>query len=235
MQELRRIFLFSQLTDSALAELSTALKVRDLDAGQVLFNLGDLGDEMFVIQAGHVGIFVSDSSEAEAESPIRIFAPGETLGEMALIDGSPRSASARALEPSQVLVLTRREFHRLLSNNPDMAISIMSDLSSRIRYNTEFLSQVRDWVKRIAEGNYDREFAPAQGYQDRSVASLAAEFAQMAAQVRQREEDLRREVRELRIKIDESQRQRQVEEIVGSDYFQTLQAKAKNLRRAKSG
>jgi hypothetical protein len=59
---------------------------------------------------------------------------------------------------------------------------------------------------------------------------LAAEFAQMTIQVKQREEELRRQVRRLSIQIDQAKKERQVEEIVESDYFQSLRAQAKKLR-----
>jgi CRP-like cAMP-binding protein len=229
--ELKRISLFSQLGDEYLATTLAALKTKQFSQGEILFNLGDPGDEMFVVQTGSVAVFAPSKDKPGDESPIRIFGPNETVGEMALIDGQPRSLSGRALEPTQVLVLTRQDFHRLLHEHPDMAIAVMTSLNERIRYTTEFLSEVSEWVRRVAEGNYERGFRPSADYQDRSISALAREFAQMAAQVKKREEELRQQVAQLRIEIDETKKQRQVDEIVGSDYFQSLQARAKNLRR----
>jgi signal transduction histidine kinase len=115
-----------------------------------------------------------------------------------------------------------------------VATAVMGGLSDRIRYTTEFLSEVREWVKRVAEGRYDREFKPQADYQDRSIAALAGEFAQMAAHVQKREEELRQEIMQLRIEIDEAKKARQVSEIVESDFFQDLQSKARRMRQQKS-
>ena len=71
------------------------------------------------------------------------------------------------------------------------------------------------------------------GYRDETLAILAAEFAEMATQVREREEALQRQVEQLRIEIDEVKKQRQVDEIVESDYFQSLKSKAATLRQKR--
>jgi len=154
---------------------------------------------------------------------------------MALIDRRPRSLSARTVEPTHLLVLRGDSFRRLVRDDPAVALAVMSGLSDRIRYTTEFLSQVRHWVGRMSAGKYKGEqFAremqdwvrqmggggPSQapaapagqvpaapagqviGYRDETLATLAAEFAQMATQVREREEALQRQVEQLRIEID---------------------------------
>lgn len=227
---LEKVSLFSRLSDDVLEEVATSMVRRAFQPGDVLFNLGDAGDELFIIQSGRVAIYMPNAERPEEERPIRIFGPGEALGEMALIDAQPRSASARALEAGAVLVLTGEKFRRLLREHPDLALSVMAELNERVRYTTEFLYEVRGWVKRVAEGKYERRFRPSKDYGDQSVAALAADFAQMAAQVQQREEELRREVQQLRIQINQTKRERHVEEITESDYFQSLQAKARELR-----
>jgi CRP-like cAMP-binding protein len=230
---LKDVFLFSELAEEPLAELAAALRTRSLAAGEVLFNQGDPGDELFVVQAGNVAIYIPSRDRPGTEQPIRIFAPGEALGEMALIDRRPRSLSARALEASQVLALTGDDFRRLLRQHPDVALAAMGGLSDRIRYTTDFLGEVREWVQRIAAGEYERGFSPSADYHDRSIAALAAEFAQMAATVRQREEALRQEVAQLRFEIDQAKKERQVGEIVESEYFQKLRAEAQKLREQR--
>jgi CRP-like cAMP-binding protein len=230
---LRQILMFNRLSEQALGEVQAALKPRQLAKDELLFNQGDPGDELFVVQAGGIAIYVPSKDTPGSERPIRIFGPGEVLGEMALIDNRPRSVSARAIDDSAVRVLTGDDFRRLLRQYPDMAVAVMGGLSDRIRYTTEFLSEVQDWVKRVAEGKYDRAFRPSADYQDRSIAALAAGFAQMAAQVQKREEELRKEIMQLRIEIDEAKRQKQVSEIVETDFFQDLQSKARSMRKQR--
>ena len=228
--QLERIQIFSRLGKGALQEVRAVLKTRSLARGEILFNLGDAGDELYIVQRGRVAIFMPSEEKPGEERPVRIFSSQEALGEMALIDHQPRSMSARALEPSELLVLTGQDFQGLLRQHPDMALAVMGGLNDRIRYTTQFLGEVQNWVKRIAEGKYDRDLAADTDYQDSSMASLAADFAQMAAQVKQREEKLRRELKKLRIEIDQSKRERHVSEIVESDFFQSLTEQAKKLR-----
>jgi signal transduction histidine kinase len=111
-----------------------------------------------------------------------------------------------------------------------MALSVMRGLTERIRYTTEFLNEVQTWVKKIADGNYDRAHQADATYEDPSIQNLAADFAQMAARVQEREQALRKEVSRLKIQIDQAKKERQVQEIVGSDYFQSLKEQADKLR-----
>ena len=145
---LKDIQLFSRLPDETLDQVHSALKPRDLKAGEIIFNQGDQGDELIVVQEGEVAIFAPVEGGDGTEKPIRIFRPGEVLGEMALIDQKPRSASARAEEDSTILTLGLNEFKSLLNENQEMAFSVMSGLNERIRYTTDFLSEVRNWVQK---------------------------------------------------------------------------------------
>ena len=250
--ELKKVYMFSQLSDEKLAEVAVALEPRTFAAGEVLFHQGDPGDEMFIVEKGSIGIFEPSAENPGQEKPIRIFGPGEAFAEMALIDAKPRTLSARALEPTVALALPQERFRALL-NDPGMALGVMISLNDRVRYTTEFLSEVqnwvgrvakgeydfvnevRDWVQRVAEGEYEAVAHPDTRLRDPTIAALAAEFAQMAAQVQRREEALRQEIEalRLRIEIDEEKRQRQVSEIVESDYFQDIRARARDLRRRR--
>lgn len=228
---LKDVAIFAHLSRQSLAEVEAALQPRRLAAGEILFNQGDPGDELIVVAEGGVAIFVPVADTPGGGQPIRIFHPGEVLGEMALIDQKPRSVSARADGETLILTLNGENFRRILGQNPDLALAVMSSLSDRIRYTTDFLGEVRGWVRRMAEGNYQvSDPAEGGGYQDKTLASLAAEFAQMAAQVQQREETLRKEVAQLRIEIDEVKRRQEAERIMGSEYYRNLKERARVLR-----
>ena len=98
----------------------------------------------------------------------------------------------------------------------------------------QFFTDMQTWVRQVAAGEYKVEVEEAAGqYRDPTMATLAAEFARMATHVRQREEELRQEIAQLKIEIDQSKREEQVEEIVESDFFQDLKAKAQDLRRRR--
>ncbi|MCI0397505.1 MAG: cyclic nucleotide-binding domain-containing protein [Chloroflexi bacterium] len=252
---LKHNYLFSRLAEERLAEVEASLETRYLQAGEVLFNMGDPGDELFIVESGRVAIYAPDDKNPGQEQPIRIFRTGGVLGEMALIDRQPRSLSARALEPSAVYVLSGNTFRQLIREDPDMAYAVMYGLSDRIRYTTEFLNEVRQWVgrvtqgdygshqfldevrhwvKQVAEGEYHETVERNGKYQDQTLATLAAEFAQMAARVQERENELRQEIAQLRIEIDETKRKQEVSEITGSDYFKSLKEQIKSMRDQQS-
>ena len=228
---LRDVVMFSKLSDEALADVRSKLKERHLAAGEIIFNQGDIGDELIIVKEGVVSIFMPVESQTQDVQAIRIFMPGQMLGEMALIDQKPRSASARAEEPSRILTLSKYDFQNLLEHSPELALSVMSGLSDRIRYTTDFLGEVSGWIQRIAEGNYQTSAAEKSvQYKDQNLASLAAQFAQMSARVQEREETLRKEVARLRIEIDEAKRKKDAERIMSSDYYKKLKEQARKLR-----
>jgi hypothetical protein len=89
-------------------------------------------------------------------------------------------------------------------------------------------------VQRIAAGDYKTSgVVESEKYQDQTLATLAAEFAQMAAHVQKREETLRKEVAQLKIEIDEVKRKKDADSIMQSEYYQSLKDKVKDLRQQK--
>ena len=221
--------MFKSLTPAEAETLAGRLKTRALPAGQVLFNLGDPGEEMILVREGQIAIYMPDTNRPEAGQALRIFKAGDILGEMALIDHLPRSASARAESDSTIAALSLDDFRALLASQPEVATSVMSGLSGRIRYTTDFIGEIRQWVQRLAEGNYEAIQAPGE-VKDTSLSALAAEFVRMAGQVREREEKLKQEVAELRIQIDEKQRREKASEITQSEYFKDLKAQLRAMR-----
>jgi CRP-like cAMP-binding protein len=250
-ESLRQVYMFGQLSDETLAEVTSALEMREFKAGQVLFHKGDPGHELFIVKEGSVAIYEPSEDKPGQERPLRIFRSGETFGEMAVIDFQPRTLSARTMQPTQLLVLEGEDFRRLLGDQA-MALGVMASLNDRIRYTTQFLGEVREWigriasgqyetaqffsdmqewVKQVAEGEYEQPLKAGTAYRDRTIATLASEFARMAAQVREREDALRREIAQLKIEIDEAKKKRQVDEIADSDFFKDIKSRARDLRR----
>jgi CRP-like cAMP-binding protein len=248
---LKNSYMFSRLSEERLAEINLSLDTRQLAAGEVLFNMGDPGDELFIVESGQVAIYAPNKDNPGQEKPIRIFRAGGILGEMALIDSQPRSLSARAIESSRVLILGGKHFRYFVEQDPNMAFAVMYGLSDRIRYTTEFLNEVRSWVGRVTQGEYSsdqflnevrgwvqqvsagdyQEILTPKNQQDQTLSSLAAEFAKMAAVVQQREKELQREIAQLKIEINEVKRKEDVEEIKESDYFRSIQEQVKAMRQ----
>lgn len=100
--------------------------LQSFDAGARIFEAGDDGNAMYAVRTGSVSII----SSGEVLETVR---PGETFGELSLIDGSPRGANAVAREPTEVAVIDERAFNYLVERNPAFALDLMRRLSRRLR------------------------------------------------------------------------------------------------------
>jgi CRP-like cAMP-binding protein len=134
---------------------------RVYDDGDVLCKVGDEGDAMFLIVAGRLRIYLPD--ESGHELTFRYYAPFQTVGEIALLDHKPRSASVAAAAdpnnpgaPIEVMVLYRDAFSEFLNERPAVGLSMMLDLTARVRYTTTYLGKITDAVGRLLDGEYDR-------------------------------------------------------------------------------
>ena len=104
---------------------------RDFPAGTVLFEEGDLGDEMYVIQAGRVHLtrMVRGTPQHMATLP-----PGEFFGELAIINDRARSATATVMEDSTLLVLDAQMFEALVRGNAEIAMRLIKRLATRLQH-----------------------------------------------------------------------------------------------------
>jgi predicted acylesterase/phospholipase RssA/CRP-like cAMP-binding protein len=128
---LGQIPLFRDLAPELLAMVASEVTARHAPAGTVLFQMEDDGDEMFVVARGMVQIVLP--GESGAEEVVAELGEGRWFGEMALITGEPRSATARVLVDSELLRLTRASFHLLLARIPVLALRLSEELSHRLR------------------------------------------------------------------------------------------------------
>ncbi len=106
----------------------------DFAAGELIFEEGDLGTEMYVIQEGRVEIFRHVRGE---EKRVALLEKGDFFGEMAILEELPRNASARALEPTRMLEVNGATFGQMLLETPEIAIRMMRKLSHRLRRAAE--------------------------------------------------------------------------------------------------
>ena len=132
---LRRVPWFADLAPSELALLQEYSDARWYPKGSIVFYEGDPGDCLLVIMTGRLRIALLDADGNE--TIIRELGPLEQLGELSLLDGLPRSASAVALERSEVLRLVRNSFLALLRTHPDIALKVMTRMAGDLRLATE--------------------------------------------------------------------------------------------------
>ena len=128
---LARTDLFAGLPPEDLEAIAARGIVRSYPKGQILFYQQDPGESLYVILEGRVKAFVT--SEDGAELNLGIFEPPSILGEVALADGGPRSASAEVVAPTRLLVLTRATFVSLLAERPALVESYLRMLGKLIR------------------------------------------------------------------------------------------------------
>ena len=129
--ELGRIPLFEGLAPARRAELAKMMGDETHKRGDIVFNQGDYGDALYIIQDGSVRI--SQVSEDGHELILIVLRTGDFFGEMSLLDGEPRSAAAIAAEDSILLSLRRTDFMRFLGQNPTAAVEMLRVLSLRLR------------------------------------------------------------------------------------------------------
>jgi CRP/FNR family cyclic AMP-dependent transcriptional regulator len=134
---LRRVPLFATVADAALDALPVG--TRRLAAGEVLFRRGEPGATAYVVAQGRVKI--SGDGRSGRELLLALVEPGALFGELALLDGQPRSATAAALAPTRLLTLHRRDVLALLRAHPDAALGLLGELAARVRRLNDSLEQ----------------------------------------------------------------------------------------------
>ncbi len=133
--------LFSDLDDHARRALAPEIVPRSYRKGDLIFCQGDQGESLFIVAEGLVKL--SLTSLEGAEIVLATLRPPSVFGELAVLDGGPRTASARALQVTTLLALTRPSFLRVLVDNPQLADALHRSLGTIIRRT---LQQASDLV-----------------------------------------------------------------------------------------
>lgn len=131
---LRAVPLFQGLDEGTLHHLVKDAWQRQFSAGDIICYQGDPGSTCHIIIQGRVRVFVMD--EDGRELSVRIMGPGEMIGEMALLDSLPRSASIEALEKTHTLELNRDALLQCLQESPQLSLNLLQSFSSRLRSST---------------------------------------------------------------------------------------------------
>ncbi|MFQ5936118.1 MAG: Crp/Fnr family transcriptional regulator [Acidiferrobacterales bacterium] len=142
--------LFASLAQADLATVSGHAVTKTFPRNTIVINEGDTTDSLYVILTGKVKVFLSD--EQGREIILDIEGPGEYFGEIALLDDAPRSASVMTLEPSRFSIISKSDFKECLAKNPDIAITLIKELTHRIRMLTDNVKglALRDVYGRVA-------------------------------------------------------------------------------------
>jgi len=127
---LRKVTLFQDLDDRSINAIANAVVEQSYSPGQIIMREGDSGVGAFIIRSGRVEVL---QKRGGSDVKLAEMGPGDFIGEMALLDEFPRSATVRAIEPTTVLGLTRWHFRGILESHPQIALGILPVLTKRIR------------------------------------------------------------------------------------------------------
>ncbi len=122
--------------------------VLEFTSGDWIFEEGDLGTEMYIVQSGKVEVVQRIRGE---EKRLAVLEKGDFFGEMAILEGLPRGASVRALEAVRVVEVNGSTFGQMLVDNPEIAVRMMRKLSRRLRNADELLRGMSDPGSTVAD------------------------------------------------------------------------------------
>jgi CRP/FNR family cyclic AMP-dependent transcriptional regulator len=162
---LSQVPLFAQLPPETVGQLGTRLRRRRYGKGDTVFYQGDPGMSLCIVQQGRVKLALTTPEGREII--IDLLGPGDVFGELALLDGEPRSADAVATEASELLLLERDEFIRFLLERPSVAVELLGILSRRLRRDAQLLQDAAflDVPARLARTILRLAEAPSTGGQ----------------------------------------------------------------------
>jgi len=130
---------FSMVSTDDLRMVAQSLEKQEYFAGDHIFEINDQGDHLYILVSGRIGITID--KDPCSENYIALLGPGDTFGEMNLLDDLPRSATAHVLEDATVLTLEKTRLRGLIQSYPDISIGMLRSMSLRIReVNLRFLS-----------------------------------------------------------------------------------------------
>lgn len=130
-----RVPLFSGLSESELSVLAQHATIRTYPKNAVVISEGDEANALYVVVSGQVKVFLSN--EDGKEIIVNMQGPCEHFGELALLDSTRRSASVMTTEKTKLAVIAKTDFQRVLADHPGIALSLIRDLTQRVRVLSE--------------------------------------------------------------------------------------------------
>ena len=207
---LRKIPFFKQLADKDLRAIYKISRVREYGPGETIFTKSSAANQMFVVLEGRVKIFTR--SGGKKRKTFAYLRPGDFFGEMALLEGKPRSAGAEAVDFSKLLVIENVDFQRLLIKDPTLTIYLLRTITGRLRKANEEIEALlfRNVLGRVAKTLNE---LGRRGEKQRDGILLAERYTQ------QELADLVGTTREPLTRAVSALRRAQLLEIIGERYF----------------
>ncbi|ADL08959.1 Crp/Fnr family transcriptional regulator [Thermosediminibacter oceani] len=147
-EALKKVYIFSGLSDGDLAKIRGLVNTRHYKKGTVIFFEGEPGEAVYFIKSGKVKVYKSD--DEGREYILHIFGEGDVFAEAVLLGGGPYPATAEAVEDTTVAFIKNEDLERLIGQTPDLALRIIKVMASRLRDS-------QDKIKDLAlKDTYDR-------------------------------------------------------------------------------
>jgi CRP/FNR family transcriptional regulator, cyclic AMP receptor protein len=132
---LKQVYLFKHLEGTELQAIAAQTREVSFKKNAILMTEGDIGESMYIIRSGSVKVFVSDSDGKELI--LYHQNTGSIVGDIALLDDAPRSASVTATEATHAFMISKAKFLDLLREHPELSIGVIRSLTQRLREATE--------------------------------------------------------------------------------------------------
>jgi len=136
---LRNNALFRELPIRSIERIAALGRLRLYRKGTAIFSQGDPGDALYAVASGTVRI--SASARDGRVAFLNIMEPGDSFGEIAVMDGLPRTAGATALDDCRLFVIQRSDFLELLRREPALALQVLRLLCARLRWTSELVEE----------------------------------------------------------------------------------------------
>lgn len=128
---LKRAPAFAGVNTEDLRVLAQELREESCHAGERLFDLNDPPDNVYIISQGSIGISIEE--DPASRNFVAVLGPGECFGEMSVLDGLPRSATAHVLEDTVLYALAEAKLRGLIVQYPELALGLLRSMSRRLR------------------------------------------------------------------------------------------------------
>lgn len=132
LRQLRKYVLFRELSDDELTVLGQAAKEESYEADEVIFNYGEKGGTLYLINTGMVEITIPIMRFDSKEERVSVLKEGDCFGELSFFDGKEHSARATALRHAEILAIRKEDYDRIIKENPEVGLEVQSKVLAKI-------------------------------------------------------------------------------------------------------
>jgi CRP/FNR family transcriptional regulator len=139
----RELPLFAELSEADLATLISEFQLREYEKEETIFHQGDDSRELYIVLNGKIRIY--KTSPSGNETSIQIFFPGDVIGEFAVIDDQPRSATAKAIDNCRLLTMKGDQFSKHMQDMPRLAMGMNKVLTTKVRWTAAYAETIAQY------------------------------------------------------------------------------------------